>query len=43
MLLTVAAALLVTNKFVGNIHEAQRAEDGEEQVPESGDSPGVAG
>src|SRR5438093_1043354 len=28
---------------VGNVHEAEGGDDGEEQVDESGDSPGVAG
>src|SRR4029077_8153950 len=30
-------------QFVGNIHKAQWADDAEEQVPESSDSPRVAG
>jgi hypothetical protein len=30
-------------QLVGNVDQAQRAEDGEGQVPNPGDSPGVAG
>jgi len=33
----------IHEQFAGNIDEAQWGEDAKEQVPESGDSPGVAG
>ena len=38
-----SSRVLMHEQFVGNVDKAKRANKDEQQVPESGDSPGVAG